>query len=260
MQPRGKTIGARCFLLVLFLAIGGCTTTTNRQPVALDKALEDHIQLALNYIAEGERKKARHHLLKALDIDKKSPGAHNGLALLYQLEQEDDLADKHYKKAVGYDKDFTRALNNYGVFLYQKGRFSEAREQFLRASEDTHYELRPQVFYALGLAALQLKDNRQAEESWHKAIVLEPRYAPPYLELAELAFERQSFAEARKILVAFDQLSRPTPRSLWLAVRIESHFGNRDALASKGLALEKLFPDSRENQAYQTWRKDETKR
>lgn len=260
MQPSGKIIGIWCFLLILFLVTGGCSTTTNRQPVDLDKAVEDHVQLALNYISEGERKKARHHLLKAIDIDKKSAGTHNGLALLYQLEQEDELADKHYKKAIGYDKDFTRARNNYGIFLYQKGRFSEAREQFIRASEDTHYELRPQVFYALGLAAQQLKDSRQAEESWRKAIVLQPRYAPPYLELAELAFEHQSFAEARRILATFDQLSRPTPRSLWLAVRIESHFGNRDALASKGLALEKLFPDSRENQMYQTWRKDETKR
>ena len=35
---------------------------------------------------------------------------------------------------------------------------------------------------------------------------------------------------------------------LWLGVRLERHLGNRDAEASQGMALKKLFPDSQEKE------------
>ena len=42
-------------------------------------------------------------------------------------------------------------------------------------------------------------------------------------------------------------------RSLWLGLRIEHRFGNRDGVASKGLALEKLYPYSSETLEYKQW-------
>jgi type IV pilus assembly protein PilF len=53
---------------------------------------------------------------------------------------------------------------------------------------------------------------------------------------------------------------RPTPRGLWLGVRLEHQLGNKDAEASQGLALRNLFPNSRENQEYQNWLNDEKHR
>jgi len=246
-------------LVMALVAIAGCSSPSSGYKPESDKskALHDHVQLGLNYIGEGNRQMARVHLLRALEIDRKSASAHNGMALLFQLELEKELADEHYRKAISYDKKFTRARNNYGVFLFQEGRYQDAYEQFVAAGEDTAYKLRPQVFLSIGVCAKQLGKLKKAEQAWTKAIALSPRYAQPYLELAEYYYDLEDYARARGYLKTFDELSRPQARSLWLAVLIADHYGDKNAVASKGLALEKLFTNSRENREYQAWLKNE---
>ena len=92
--------------------------------------------------------------------------------------------------------------------------------------------------------------------AWSRAIALNPRLAMPYLELADYHFAAGDIPQAARYLAAYDQLARPSARSLWLGLRIEHRYGNKDAVASKALALTKLFPYSRENLEYQEWLKN----
>jgi len=244
-------------LLAACLLLTGCITESKTpqraKPISMDQALDDHIQLGLSYIGQGNRKSARHHINKALEIDPRSPGAHNGLALLYQLEQETSLAEKHFKRAISLDRGFSRARNNYGVFLVQENRMEEAHEQFVRVVTDTDYGQRSMAFLNLGITASALGRDEEAVEAWSRAIALNPRLAAPYLELADYHFKAGDYPLAQRMLSAHDSLSRPSARSLWLGLRIEHQFGNRDAVASKGLALEKLYPYSSENLEYKQW-------
>ena len=244
-------------LVACLLLLVACTSPAPKS--SPEKALQDHIQLGLNYIREGNRDRARFHLQRALSLDSRSPGAHDAMALLLQTEKEYKLAEKHYKLAISYDKSFTRARNNYGVFLYDLERYDDAYRQFRIAGDDVTYRLRPQVLNSAGITAYKIGKVEDARDAWEKALVLEPRYALPHLELAEYYFDKQDFANARNYLEAFDKLSQPQPQSLWLAIRLESHFGNKDAVASKGLALKKLFPTSEENRLYQAWLSDDVK-
>ena len=245
--------------LLCALAVAGCATSGDRSAGDRQDSLDNHIQLGLNYIGDGNRQMARTHLLRALEIDSRSAGAHHGMALLFQMELEKGLAEKHFKQAFAYDRNFTRARNNYGIFLFQEGRIEDAHEQFRIASDDVNYDLRTQVFYSLGLTADRLGRDKEAEDAWNRAIALTPRYALPYLELGELHLRRGDPGQARRYLDAYDQLAPPAARSLWLAVRVAHQLGDRDAKASKGLALEKLFPDSRERGEYQEWLKNEAR-
>lgn len=244
-------------LLAACLALSGCITESKTpqrtQPISMDQALEDHVQLGLSYIGQGNRESARHHINKALEIDPRSAGAHNGLALLYQMEQETKLAEEHFKRAISLDKKFSRARNNYGVFLVQQNRMEEAHDQFTRVVTDTDYDQRSMAFLNLGITASALGRKEEAVEAWSRAIALNPRLASPYLELAIYHFNAGDFPLAQRMLSAHDSLSRPTARSLWLGLRIEHQFGNKDAVASKGLALEKLYPYSSENLEYKKW-------
>lgn len=257
LKQRQMSASRLACLLAACVILGGCVSQSSAPqrstPVSMSQAMEDHVQLGLSYIGQGNREAARHHLNKALEIDSRSAGAHNGLALLYQMEQENDLAEKSYKRAIALDRNFSRARNNYGVFLVQQNRMEEARDQFARVVEDTNYEQRPLAFLNLGLTARQLGREDEAVEAWSRAIALNPRLSAPYLELADYHFSKGEFPLAQRMLSAHDSLSRPTARSLWLGLRIENEFGNRDAVASKGLALEKLFPYSSENLEYKKW-------
>lgn len=78
---------------------------------------------------------------------------------------------------------------------------------------------------------------------------------------ADLGYERRPQAlyilglAQRQTGQQYSLLAQPTAKSLWLAVRIEDSFGNRDAAASQGLKLKNLFPYSSENLEYQKWLK-----
>ncbi|MGE3298251.1 MAG: type IV pilus biogenesis/stability protein PilW [Porticoccaceae bacterium] len=266
---------ARCSGLIAAIAVAstllaaGCTTTTTTTSETLtassgektdaekrQDALSSYIELGLGYIGQNNRDQARLNLLRALEIDSRSPGANNAMALLYQLERDGERAEEHFKKALAHDSGFTQARNNYAVFLATRNRFEEAYEQFDLASRDVNYQLRPQVFLSLGAVAAKLGKTSEAKEAWERARALDKRLPGPYLELANLYFARGDMPEAKRYLDRHAQLAQPSARSLWLAVRLEDAFGNADGVASKGLALRKLFPYSRETVEYQKWVQD----
>ena len=253
-------------VLAIVLLAGGCTTTTTTTSETLTNAsgeksdaqkrqdaLASYIELGLGYIGQNNREQARINLLRALEIDSRSPGANNGMALLYQLERDAPRAEEYFKKALSYDRDFTQARNNYAVFLVSQDRLPEAYEQFTVAARDVNYQMRPQVFLSLGAVADKLGKTAEAKDAWERAIALDRELAGPYLELANFYFDQGKLPEAKRYLDRHAQLTQPSARSLWLAVRVEDAFGNADGVASKGLALRKLFPYSREAIEYQKW-------
>ncbi|WP_226702284.1 type IV pilus biogenesis/stability protein PilW [Microbulbifer elongatus] len=240
--------------LLLSLLLGGCVTTgPGGKQIDLDKARETHVQLGLRYLQSGSdnREMARHHFQEALKLGKKDPQAHHGLALLYQVDGELQVAESHFKKALRYDRDFSMARVNYGVFLYQQERYQEAKEQFLVASEDLSYNRRSYALANLGRAELRLHELEGAERAFKKALALSADLPVALLELAELKFEKQDYTQAKHYLDRYSDRNRQVPQSLWLGVRIEKIFGNRDKERSYALALKNLFPYSAETLKYQ---------
>ena len=219
------------------------------------EASDTYVQLGLGYLQRGNRQRARTNLLKALEKNKDSGAAHNGLALLFQMEDESELAEEYFLKAISYEPELTRVRNNYGVFLFRQDRYEDAYQQFLVASEDINYRRRANVFFSMGQAAKKLGQSDRAQEAWEKAATLNADLPEPFLELATAYFSAKDFPRAKRYLERYDQLSKPSPRALWLALRLEDTFGNKDAVASKALALTKLFPYSKEALEYKAWLK-----
>jgi len=249
-----RTIKALSFsILIGLLSVAGCVSSGGGSDPG--QANQQHIKLALNYIASNNRDLARVHLQKASEFNSRSAALDNGYALLYQSEQEFELAERHYRKALKTDKHYTLARYNFAAFLFNQGRMQEAREQMQTVTEDLAYERRAQAFYILGLSAVQLGDSESGLESFEKATQLSSGFAPPYIQAAEIYFQQQRYPLSKLALDHFRQLSAPTAQSLWLSVRIENRFGNRDNAASEGLKLKNLFPYSKENLEYQAWLK-----
>ncbi len=233
-------------------------TAASRHNTTRDKnkeAAATYVQLGLGYLRKGERQRARTNLLKALENDKRSADAHNALALLLQMEDENGLAEEHFEKAVTYEPDLTNVRYNYATFLYRQKRFADAEEQFLIAAEDINYARRGQVFYNLGLIAKQLGKAGQAQQALEKATKLSPKLSGPFLDLAEIYFEMGDYPRAKRYIEHYENLSKPSPRALWLAVRLEHAFGNKDGEASKAMALKNMFPYAEETIEYKAWLK-----
>jgi type IV pilus assembly protein PilF len=241
-------------IAVMFLA--GCvsenkggTGKATRQ-VDTAKSLELHIQLAQGYIEKGNRESARHHLRKAAEIDKNSPDAMEAMARLYQLEGEPALAEETFKKAIKRKKNFTLANNNYGVFLFGAKRYEEALAQFELAASDLDYDGRASALVNVGRTALLLGKNERAKAAFEHATVLDKGLADPHIELADMSFQKQEYAEAKKHLDRYQALGQQSARALLLAIRLERIFGNKDKEASYLLVLKNRFPYSKEYLEY----------
>jgi type IV pilus assembly protein PilF len=241
------------------LLLGGCVTETNKRPeqaIDISKALEQHIQLAENYIQKNNRESARHHLRKAFGIDKNSAAATAAMARLYQLEGEPKLAEEYFRRALRRDKSLTQARNQFGSFLYRAKRYEEALVEFEIAASDLDYDNRARVLVNVGRTALKLGNNVRAETVFKHASVLDRGLASPLIELADLSFQQQDYANAKNYLDRYTSVTQATARSLLLGIRIERTFGNKDREASYVLALKNLYPYSREYLEYKQYMSD----
>lgn len=241
-------------ILLLAISLGGCVTTgmPRKQEINLDKARETHVQLGLRYLQSGEnREAARYHFQEALRLGKNDPQAHHGLALLYQVDGELKVAETHFRRALRHDRNFSMARVNYGVFLYQQERYLDALAQFKLASEDLTYNRRSFALTNYGRAALKMGEMEAAEQAFTRALALDRDLPQALLELAELKFDTGEYAQSKRYLDRFAANNRQIPQSLWLGIRIEKIFGNRDRERSYALALRNLYPYSAETLKYQ---------
>jgi type IV pilus assembly protein PilF len=245
------------FLVAALITATGCVSDGPKSANAEnpDAASQQHIKLALKYIGSDNRDLARVHLEKAAKYRSRSAQLYNAYALLYQSEQEFKLAEEYFTKALARNKSYTLSRYNFATFLYNQGRLAEARKQIKLVSEDLGYDRRAQAFYILGLTQNRMGDSQPALESFERAAQLSSGFPAPYIEAAELYYQLKNYPLCKMALDRFRQLSAPTAQSLWLAVRVEERFGNRDKAASAGLKLKNLFPYSQENLAYQAWLK-----
>jgi type IV pilus assembly protein PilF len=230
--------------------VSDATDNRNQQR---EESLDTYLKLGFGYLRERNSRGARLYLQKALALEPKSAAAHNGMALLYQYEKDVELAEEHYIKALGYDPEHTSTRNNYGVFLTQSGKYQKGYEQFTIAAKDFDYLGRAQVYLSLGQTAAQLGKTEEAVEAWQKCIAIDPNMAGAYFELAKRYLDGNNLPLSKQYLDKYAELAGPTAHGLWLGVRLERAFGNKDGEASKGLALQNLFPYSSENLEYQQW-------
>lgn len=214
-----------------------------------DKALDDYVQLGLGYLSSGNKDQARQNLLRALNIDPNSIVANNAIALLYQSEGEAALAEKHFKYVLGKDKNFSQGRNNYARFLYFQGRTEEARDQYKIVTEDVNYRLRTQAFIGLALSEKSLGNTGAAEAALQRSISLNPREGAAVIELVQLKMEQKDYVTAKGYLDRYENLGRPSPRSLQLGLELAEKFGDQNQRASYSMALRNMFPNSRETRA-----------
>lgn len=238
-------------LLFCLLALSACVSTGNSalgSNADRDAALKTSVQLARTYLGEGNWEAAKRHLRTALEIDKRNAEVHEALALVFQNTGELELAEEHFQRAIRIDRDFSRARNNYGVFLYQEQRYQDAKEQLEYVVEDILYENRRLAFINLGRCYRQLEELDAAERAFRRAWLMDKKSPIALLELAEVNFITGQVGQARQhyedYRVQVEQ--QQSARGLWLGIRIARAYEDRNAVASYALALRNLYPKSPE--------------
>ncbi len=239
----------------LFLfGLSGCVTSSESvftEKASPEKTLERRVELARKYIGQGDWENAKRNLKVAAKVDPKNAEVHEAFALVYQSTGEYELAEQSYKTAIQINHDFSRARNNYAVFLFSQRRYQDAEVQLEFVVRDTLYNARPRAFINLGLCRLQLSDPRGAEEAFLRALSMDRTNAIALLEVAQLRYDENDIPMASRYYQSYRRsVPQQSSRGLWLGIRISRKLGDLNAEGSYVLALSNLYSNSEEYQAY----------
>jgi len=241
-------------LLILLLGMPACVTETTggaqleANPAA---ALSRRVELARQYIGRGDWENAKRNLEIAASIDDNSAEVYEAFALVYLSTGENELAEKNFERALRIEPSFSRARNNYAAFLFSQGRFEDAEPQFARVTEDSLYSGRPLAFINLGLSRLQLNNAAGAEAAFARALRMDRANSLALLEMGYLKLRSGDLVAAQQYYGLYKTaVRRQPPRGLILGLEIARAKGDKDAISSFELALENLYPDSRDYQRY----------
>lgn len=244
-----------CLILLSLCSLQACTVQEfandrKADPVASARA---RVAIAAEYIQTNKPELALQSLERALELDPKSPEAHNVMGVL--LEKDDDFvkAEQSYRKALSLKPEYPQARNNYGVLLYRLKRYKEAMEQFSLAAGDLSYERRETALEYVGKIALLLGDKDKAKLTFERALKLNYRLPDPAIELATFALDEKNYLDANRYYQRYLRAIGQEPQSargLWLGIRLAKIANDNNALSSYELALKRLYPNSEEYQAY----------
>jgi type IV pilus assembly protein PilF len=236
------------FLLISLLA--GCAGgggVKSQVDERAQKSAKLHTELAGLYFERDQMGIALSEIDLALRADEHYAPAYNVRGLVHMSLREDKEAEADFVRSLSYDKADSETHNNYGWFLCQRGRETDAIPHFLAAVKNPLYTTPERAYLNAGLCSKKAGKVQDAEEFLQRALHIDPGMKQALLAMAELKFAAGDAQAAKKFLSRFAN-ENMTAEQLWLAVRIERRAGDANAEASYALKLRERYPDAHETQ------------
>ncbi len=215
-----------------------------------EEAAAINARLGAGYLRRGDLQEADDKLQRALEQDSRNADAHAAYAILQMRLDDPDKAEEHFDRALRLEPDSPQIQNNFATLLCEQGDYDRAIELFLEAASNRLYDTPAYAYANAGTCARDAGRDEEARDYFHQALDVDPRFARPLLELAELAHDQEQIGAAADHLERYHERARQSARSLWLGVRIERMRDDREAADEYGRSLVRHFPDSNEAQRF----------
>jgi type IV pilus assembly protein PilF len=205
-----------------------------------------HTDLAANYL---EIRNLGVALDEAGIAQRADPGygpAYNVAGLIYIELKDDRMAEESFRQALRVNARDSDANNNYGTFLCQRKREAEGIKHFLLAISDPLYQYPDRSYINAGVCARRVDDLASAESYFRSALKVQPNQVQALYQLADMAYSRAQYAEARSFLTRLIPVSAGSPEILWLMLRTERRLGDGNSVDSLGHQLRTNYPESKE--------------
>jgi len=246
MKTMNRNAAFKYVVLLVLISVSGCAQMSARNDDQSDDPAKINVRLGLAYLQQGDRELALSKFEHALRLDPGLATAHLYIAEIYKGEGEVEKAEVHYRQAERLDSRDASIKNNYGVFLCDQRRYSEAHKLFLKAAKTRSYEHADEAYENAGMCAVRAGDAKEAESLFRRALKINARRSSSLYQLAKIRYHDKDFSEARDLLLRFSKIAAPTPDSLRLAIDIERALGNADQAKQLVDKLHKEFPNSDE--------------
>ena len=205
-----------------------------------------HTDLAVNYLEIRNLGVALEEAGIAQRSDPTYAPAYNVAGLIYIELKDDRMAEESFREALRINARDSDANNNYGTFLCQRKREAEGVKHFLLAISDPLYQYADRSFINAGVCARRRGDIADAENYFQSALKIQPNQIQALYQLADMAYARARYTEARSFLARLIPVSAGSPEILWLMLRTERRLGDGNSMDSLAHQLRTNFPDSQE--------------
>jgi len=222
--------------------------TTGTETEAATRA-RVHTELAAGYFELRNMSVALEEVKEALRSDPNYGPAYNVAGLIYSELKEDRYANENFQRALRINPLDSDANNNYGRFLCDRKREEEAIRYFQAALRNPLYQTPERSYVNAGLCSRRRGDVGAAEDYFRKALEVRPNQPQALYQLADMAYARGGYVQAKEHLTRLARLTAPNPEMLWLAMRVERRLGDPAAAASYRTQLTNNFPESKEAKA-----------
>jgi len=231
---------------VTLMLFSGCVSQNSQsfgQNFDQNKAAKNRVSLGLTYLKNGNFSQAKYNLDKALEFAPRSADANFAMAYYYQSVSELEQAENAYQFAMGLDPKNANIANSYGAFLCQNGDYEKAKTYFLKAVNTSSYVSSAETYENLALCSQNQGRPEDAIQYLRSAVNHQPGRASSLYLLAQSLVETQQWQEAREILNRYEKVSRISPQSLLMAMKIERGTGNDTAADGYLNMLLRMFPN-----------------
>ena len=214
---------------------------------AINQAAAVNTELALAYMREGNLKAAREKIDKALQQNARTANTQMAAGFIYDKLGEKKKAMSHFEQAVKLGgKDDPDVVANAAVYFCMNGE-PKRGEQYMLQAAASPLNARPDVAYAnAGRCARGDGRPQDAEQSFRKALALNPKQPEALMQMAELSQDGGNGLQARAFLERYTAVAPVTAGTLWLGRTIELGLGDAAQAARYAQRLKDEFPTSEE--------------
>jgi len=258
-------------LLLVLVGVAGCASTSGDGPggdlreraTASDQSDSERrarvrLELASAYFAQGQTDTALDELKLSIAANPNLSDAYNLRGLIYASLGDDALAEDSFRRALQIDPRDGSAMHNYGWYLCQRQKFSQAQVQFQAALALPQYRDAARTHLARGICLTRVGDWAQAEAALMRSYELDPANPGTAVNLSEVLLRRGEYTRARFYVGRVNaQTATTNAQSLWLAARIEHRMGNTRGAHDLGEQMRSRFPKAPEVGLFDRGRFDE---
>ncbi|MEM5530274.1 type IV pilus biogenesis/stability protein PilW [Gammaproteobacteria bacterium AS21] len=236
-------------ILVSVLLTGCAIGAADPNEVSKTERAKKFTEVGVEYFKSGDNVSALSWLQKAIEYDSNYGRAYSVLGTVFQTDKENELAEKYYKKSVQIEPESAMFHNNYGAFLFQQKRYSEACRELEQATTDPFYNLRADALNNLGRCYEALNEEGKAGDAFQKSVNLGTRSPAALLNLSKsLLASGDVFQSNKKYsefldLVAVNQ-AQHSAGSLIIGIELARASGNTSDVVTYLLLLENMFPEN----------------
>ncbi|WIG96965.1 tetratricopeptide repeat protein [Myxococcus sp. SDU36] len=161
----------------------------------------------------------------------------NSLSITYRVAGRLDASEAAARRVLVRNKDNPGAYKNLAHVAYAREKYRLA--ELLAGNARKHSEKDPALYNLLGMVYLKLDDRARALVQFQKAISLDAKFTPGYLNLGALALSYRDYVGAERSFGKAAELEPGSPdATLYLAWALDGQKG-RDP--KKGLAAGEAF-------------------